>query len=99
MGKKSSPPKPPDYKAAAEAEATANRDLNQMQTFSNRPDLYTPWGSQTWQQQPVWDPTTQQYVTNCMPRTVCHELYVTNCILYISDACVYCVSVSIVSIV
>lgn len=66
MGKKSSPPKPPDYKAAAEAEATANRDLNQMQTFSNRPDLYTPWGSQTWQQQPVWDPTTQQYVTNWM---------------------------------
>lgn len=49
MGKKSTPP-PPDYTAAAEATAAGNKELVQEQTRANRPDQFTPWGSNTWQE-------------------------------------------------
>jgi hypothetical protein len=61
MGKSKSPP-PPDYRGAAEESAQASREVTEAQTWANRPDQYTPWGTQQWQNQPVWDPTTDQYV-------------------------------------
>lgn len=47
MGKKSPPPAP-DYTQAAEIQAQSSRDNTLAQTVANRPDVYTPWGSQTW---------------------------------------------------
>lgn len=47
MGKKSPPPAP-DYTKAAEIQAQSSRDNTLAQTVANRPDVYTPWGSQTW---------------------------------------------------
>jgi hypothetical protein len=47
MGKKSGP-KAPNYAAAAEAQGQASLALTDKQTAQNRPDVYTPWGSQTW---------------------------------------------------
>lgn len=49
MGKKSTPV-PPDYAAAAQIQAQSSKDNTEAQTIANRPDLYTPWGSQTWTQ-------------------------------------------------
>jgi len=47
MSKGSAPPAP-DYTGAAQATAQGNlQNLNQ-QTWANRPDQYTPWGSSTW---------------------------------------------------
>ena len=50
MGGKSTP-KPADYGALAE-----------QQTWANRADQFTPFGNQTWQNQQVWDPSTNQYL-------------------------------------
>jgi hypothetical protein len=61
-GKGGSPPPPPDYRAAAQAQGEANREVTEQQTWANRPDQFTPWGSSTWQQERVWDPTTEQYL-------------------------------------
>lgn len=47
MGK-SKAPKAPDYKGAAEATAASNQQSLEWQTQANRPDIYTPWGSETW---------------------------------------------------
>src|SRR5512139_136307 len=63
MGKKSPPPAP-DYTAAAEKQAEASKDLVNQQTYANRPDLYTPWGSQTWQSAAGVDPATGEPITN-----------------------------------
>lgn len=52
MGKKSGP-KAPDYKGAAEAEANASMWNTQYQTAANRPNMTTPWGSQTWTYTPA----------------------------------------------
>jgi hypothetical protein len=57
-----STPKAPDYAAAAEQQAQGSREVTEQQTWANRPDQFTPWGSQTWQNQQVWDPSTQQYL-------------------------------------
>lgn len=48
MGK-SSPP-PPDYTGAAEATGASQLDAIAAQTRANRPNVTTPWGSQTWRQ-------------------------------------------------
>lgn len=61
MGGKSTP-KAPDYAAAAEAQGQASREVTEQQTWANRPDQYTPFGSQTWENKQVWDPSTQQYL-------------------------------------
>jgi hypothetical protein len=61
MGKKSAPP-PPDYTAAAIASGESSKEVTEQQTWANRPDQFTPWGSTTWQNQQVWDPSTEQYL-------------------------------------
>lgn len=60
MGKSS--PAPVDYKGAAIAEGEASRDLVEQQTWANRPDQINPWGTVSWQNTPVWDPTTGQNI-------------------------------------
>ena len=57
-----SAPKAPDYAAAAEQQAQSSREVTEQQTWANRPDQFTPFGQQTWQNQQVWDPSTQQYL-------------------------------------
>lgn len=60
MGK--STPEPVDYKGAALAEGQAARENLEAQTWANRPNQVNPWGSIDWQNTPVWDPTTGQYI-------------------------------------
>lgn len=57
-----SAPKAPDYAAAAQQQAQGSKEVTEQQTWANRADQFTPWGSQTWQNQQVWDPSTQQYL-------------------------------------
>ena len=63
MGK-SSAPATPDYTGAAQAQAGASKEVTNMQTYANRPNIYTPFGSQTWSQQTTKDPSTGQDVTS-----------------------------------
>lgn len=58
MGK--SAPKAPDYTAAAEAQGQSSRNVTEQQTWANRPDQTTPFGSTTWSNAPEYDPTTGQ---------------------------------------
>lgn len=44
-----SPPPAPDPQVTAAAQGAANIDAARVNTSLNRPDQYTPWGSQTWQ--------------------------------------------------
>jgi hypothetical protein len=57
-----SAPKAPDFTAAAEATAASSRDVTEQQTWANRPTINTPFGQQTWNTTPVWDPSTEQYL-------------------------------------
>ncbi len=59
MGKKA--PDPPDYAAAAERTAEGNQQMLDQQTRANRPNMYTPWGQQTWTESPngQWSSTIQ----------------------------------------
>ncbi len=68
MGGKSSPA-PPDYAAAAVATGESSKENLAYQTYANRADQYSPWGSQTWANQQVWDPATKQYVTQWTQNT------------------------------
>lgn len=52
MGKKSAPPKPPDYTALAKQQAELDKAAAAEQTAANRPNQNTPWGSTSWQQGP-----------------------------------------------
>jgi hypothetical protein len=47
MSKGSAPPAP-DYTGAAQATAAGNAQNLNAQTYANRPDQITPWGSSTW---------------------------------------------------
>lgn len=47
-GGKGSPPAPPDYEAAAKAQADSSMEVTEYQTQANRPNIDTPFGSQTW---------------------------------------------------
>jgi len=49
---KPSPPAAPDYTSAANAQGQQNLQAAQTQTQLNRPNQNTPWGSQTWSQDP-----------------------------------------------
>ena len=49
MGGKSEAPPPPDYRGAAEATGQSNLANINAQTKANRPDVYSPFGSSTWQ--------------------------------------------------
>lgn len=62
MGKKSGAPAP-DYTAAANAQAAASKENTTQQTWANRPDQYSPFGSETWSASQVVDPATGQPVT------------------------------------
>lgn len=57
-----SAPKAPDYAGAAQAQADSSREVTEQQTWANRPTINTPFGSQTWNVTPKWDPSTQQYL-------------------------------------
>lgn len=57
MGSKSSPP-PPDYAAAAREQAASSREVTEQQTWANRPNQDTPFGSTSWQATPEVDPST-----------------------------------------
>lgn len=43
-------PKTPDYAGAANAQGQANLEASRLTTQLNRANQYTPWGSQTWNQ-------------------------------------------------
>lgn len=58
MGKKSTPP-PPDYKAAAEAQAQGSKEAIEAQTRANRPTMETPWGTSAWSQNAQGDWTNK----------------------------------------
>lgn len=58
MGKDA--PKPPDYTAAAEQQGQDSRRNTEAQTWANRPTQITPFGQVTWENTPVYDPTTDQ---------------------------------------
>jgi len=57
-----SAPKAPDYAGAAKEQAQSSKEVTEQQTWANRADQFTPWGNQTWQNQQVWDPATNQYI-------------------------------------
>jgi hypothetical protein len=59
MGGKSSP----DMQGAAIAQGEANREVVRDQTFANRPDQYTPWGSTSWNPYQTTDPATGEATT------------------------------------
>lgn len=62
MGGKSTPA-PPDYKGAAEQTSASSELMTQRQTWANRPEQNTAWGSTSWDNEQVWDPTVNNYVT------------------------------------
>lgn len=62
MGKKSTPAAP-DYTQAAQQTAASSAAVTNQQTYANRADQVTPWGSQTWQPSSTVDPSTGQAVT------------------------------------
>ena len=73
MGGKSSPA-PPDYTGAANAQAAASKDITEQQTWANRPDQYTPFGSQTWDQRVEYDPVTGQSLNKWSQQTTLDPL-------------------------
>lgn len=58
-----STPAPPDYKSAAEAQAASSKDVTNTQNYANRPNINTPFGSQSWTTNSQIDPATGQKVT------------------------------------
>jgi hypothetical protein len=67
MGK--SAPAAPDYTGAAREQAQSSREVTEQQTWANRPDQVTPWGTTTWQNTPQWDPSTRQYINRWQQST------------------------------
>jgi hypothetical protein len=55
MGSKASAPPAPDYKGAAIATAQGNQAAAQQTTAANRPNINTPFGSQTWTNDKTFD--------------------------------------------
>lgn len=70
MGKSA---KAPDYTAAAEAQGQSSKEVTNMQTWANRPDQVTPFGTTTWSPQSVRDPATGQMVTKWTQTTTLPE--------------------------
>ncbi len=62
-GGKGSAPPTPDYRGAAVEQGQASKELTNMQTWANRPNVNTPFGSQTWGTGTTTDPATGQQVT------------------------------------
>jgi len=65
MGSK---PKSPDYRGAAEEQAQASKEVTRDQTYANRPDQYSPWGSVKWTPESIIDPSTGKRVTKWAQR-------------------------------
>ncbi len=65
-----SAPKAPDYEAAAAKQAESSKEVTEQQTWANRPDQYTPWGSTTWSNDLQWDDATQQYLNKWSQQTL-----------------------------
>ena len=63
MGKGSSPPPAPDYSAAAREQGDVDKEALAQQTYANRPDQITPWGTTQWSTRPITDPVTGQSYT------------------------------------
>lgn len=64
MGGKASPPPTPDYRGMAEEQAESSRIATNQQMYFNRPEISTPFGSESWTYQPQTDPVTgEQYTT------------------------------------
>lgn len=53
-----SAPSSPDYAGAAQTQAQSSAAINAQQTAANRPNINTPFGSQTWDQSTGVDPAT-----------------------------------------
>jgi hypothetical protein len=68
MGSKRTPP-PPDYTGAAQAQAQASRENLNTQNFANRPNINTPFGSESWTTRATTDPATGQQVTEWTQNT------------------------------
>lgn len=62
-------PAPPDYAGAAQAQANSSREVTEQQTWANRPTINTPFGQQTWETTPQWDPSTGQYLNTWTQNT------------------------------
>jgi hypothetical protein len=62
MGKKSNDS--PDYAGLAREQGIANEAVTTAQTYANRPTQYTPWGSTSWSNNSVIDPSTGKPVTS-----------------------------------
>jgi hypothetical protein len=62
-------PAAPDYTGAANAQAASSRDVTEQQTWANRPTINTPFGQQTWEVKPQWDPSTGQYLNSWTQNT------------------------------
>ena len=62
MGKKSNDS--PDYAGLAREQGQANQEVTAAQTWANRPTQYTPWGTTSWSNQSVIDPSTGKPVTS-----------------------------------
>ena len=63
MGSKSAP-KTPDYRGAAEEQGESAQQNTTTQTYANRPNQTTPWGSSTWTNSSTIDPSTGKPVTS-----------------------------------
>jgi len=57
-------PAPPDYVAAAEQTSESNQEMLAQQTFANRPNQYSPFGSTEWTAGTQIDPSSGQEVTS-----------------------------------
>ncbi len=66
MGKSA---KAPDYEAAAERQGESSKEVTNMQTWANRPNQVTPWGSTTWDASASRDPATGQPITQWTQNT------------------------------
>lgn len=64
-----STPAAPDYRAAAQEQADSSREVTEQQTWANRPTINTPFGQQTWEVDPQWDPATGQYLNTWTQNT------------------------------
>lgn len=62
-------PASPDYTGAAQAQSESSREVTEQQTWANRPTINTPFGQQTWEVAPVWDPSTGQYINSWTQNT------------------------------
>jgi hypothetical protein len=69
VGKKSEPPKAPNYTKLAEQTAASNQESQTRADWANRPTIQTPWGTQSWESAASIDPSTGKRVTEWTQNT------------------------------